>query len=47
MLVASFVCQGVFPLALSTANVKDHQETGKEGTFMLVIREEIPWHEEK
>lgn len=35
-----FVCQGVLLLALSTANVKDHQETGRERTFILVILEE-------
>jgi hypothetical protein len=43
----SSIYQSVFPFALSTANVKDHQETGKERTFMLVIREEISWYEEK
>jgi hypothetical protein len=33
-------------LTLSTPNVNEHKKWG-ERTFMLVIREEIPWYMEK
>lgn len=48
MLVSPFISQGVLllPLTLSTANVKDLQETERR-TFMPVIREEKPWYEEE
>jgi hypothetical protein len=44
MLVSPFLYQGVLllSLTLSTANVNNHQETERERTFMLVIREENP-----